>query len=248
MRASRAPSRSPRTWPAAARTSSSARASPSPNRRWSRTPKAKTSTSRRSAACTSSAPSATNMAGRGTDIKLGEGVTVSKPSVVKDPEGQDVDVEEIGGLHIIGSERHESRRIDRQLRGRAGRQGDPGASQFFLSLEDDLMRLFGSERIAKLMDRMGAQEGEVLTHPLITRSIEQAQKRVELQNFQSRKRLLDYDDVMNQQREVIYSLRAFALEGGEELKGEAVKMVEQAVGRRIETALNGSEDPMEWDV
>ena len=135
---------------------------------------------------------------------------------------------EIGGLHIIGSERHESRRIDRQLRGRAGRQGDPGASQFFLSLEDDLMRLFGSERIAKLMDRMGAQEGEVLTHPLITRSIEQAQKRVELQNFQARKRLLEYDDVMNQQREVIYSLRAFALEGGEELKGEALKMVEKA--------------------
>ena len=122
-----------------------------------------------------------------------------------------------------GSERHESRRIDRQLRGRAGRQGDPGASQFFLSLEDDLMRLFGSERIARLMDRMGAQEGEVLTHPLITRSIETAQKRVELQNFQQRKRLLEYDDVMNQQREVIYSLRTFALEGGEELKGEALE-------------------------
>ena len=135
----------------------------------------------------------------------------------------------VGGLHIIGSERHESRRIDRQLRGRSGRQGDPGASQFFLSLEDDLMRLFGSERIATLMDRLGAQEGEVLTHPLITRSIEQAQKRVELQNFQARKRLLDYDDVMNQQREVIYSLRAFALEGGEELKGEAMKMIEKAI-------------------
>ncbi len=113
-----------------------------------------------------------------------------------------MDITEIGGLHIIGSERHESRRIDRQLRGRAGRQGDPGSSQFFLSLEDDLMRLFGSERIAKLMDRLGAQEGEMLTHPLITRSIEQAQKRVELQNFQARKRLLEYDDVMNQQREV----------------------------------------------
>ncbi len=104
---------------------------------------------------------ATNMAGRGTDIKLGAGVTEAKPSQVKDPEGKPVDVEECGGLHIIGSERHESRRIDRQLRGRAGRQGDPGASQFFLSLEDDLMRLFGSERIAKLMDRMGAQEGEI---------------------------------------------------------------------------------------
>jgi preprotein translocase subunit SecA len=190
---------------------------------------------------------ATNMAGRGTDIKLGEGVTIAKPSVVKDPDGKDVDVEEMGGLHIIGSERHESRRIDRQLRGRAGRQGDPGASQFFLSLEDDLMRLFGSERIARLMDRMGAQEGEVLTHPLITRSIEQAQKRVELQNFQSRKKLLEYDDVMNQQREVIYSLRAFALEGGEELKGEALKMVEKAVARRVETLLAEFDSAEEWD-
>jgi preprotein translocase subunit SecA len=187
------------------------------------------------------------MAGRGTDIKLGEGVLESQPSVVKDVDGKDVDIMEIGGLHIIGSERHESRRIDRQLRGRSGRQGDPGASQFFLSLEDDLMRIFGSERIAKLMDRMGAQEGEVLTHPLITRSIEQAQKRVELQNFQSRKRLLEYDDVMNQQREVIYSLRAFALEGGEELKGEALKMVEKAIARRVETLLAEYETAEEWD-
>jgi preprotein translocase subunit SecA len=190
---------------------------------------------------------ATNMAGRGTDIKLGEGVTDARPSVVKDADGKDVEVEEIGGLHIIGSERHESRRIDRQLRGRAGRQGDPGASQFFLSLEDDLMRLFGSERIARLMDRMGAQEGEMLTHPLITRSIEQAQKRVELQNFQSRKRLLEYDDVMNQQREVIYSLRAFALDGGEELKGESRKMVEKALGVRVENALAEYDSPEQWD-
>src|SRR5260221_7652234 len=149
------------------------------------------------------------MAGRGSDIKLGKGVTPSKPSKVKDPDGKEIGVDEIGGLHIVGSERHESRRIDRQLRGRSGRQGDPGASQFFLSLEDDLMRLFGSDRIAKLMDRMGAQEGEVLTHPLITRSIQQAQKRVELQNFQSRKRLLENDDVINQQRQEIYSLRSF---------------------------------------
>ncbi|MDQ3949593.1 MAG: preprotein translocase subunit SecA [Gemmatimonadota bacterium] len=190
---------------------------------------------------------ATNMAGRGTDIKLGEGVTESRPSRVKDPDGNLVDVMEAGGLHILGSERHEARRIDRQLRGRAGRQGDPGASQFFLSLEDDLMRLFGSERIARLMDRLGAQEGEVLTHPLITRSIEQAQKRVELQNFQSRKRLLEYDDVMNQQREVIYSLRTFALEGGEELKGEALKMVEKAISRRVETTLEEFETAEEWD-
>ena len=191
---------------------------------------------------------ATNMAGRGTDIKLGAGVTIAKPSVVKDVDNKDVDVTECGGLHIIGSERHESRRIDRQLRGRAGRQGDPGATQFFLSLEDDLMRLFGSDRIAKLMDRMGAVEGEMLTHPLITRSIEQAQKRVELQNFQSRKRLLEYDDVMNQQREVIYSLRSFALDGGEELKGEAIKMVEQAVATHIETSLADQIDPLEWDI
>jgi preprotein translocase subunit SecA len=190
---------------------------------------------------------ATNMAGRGTDIKLGEGVTEAKPSRITDVDGKEVDITEIGGLHIIGSERHESRRIDRQLRGRAGRQGDPGASQFFLSLEDDLMRLFGSDRIAKLMDRLGAQEGEVLTHPLITRSIEQAQKRVELQNFQSRKRLLEYDDVMNQQREVVYSLRAFALEGGEELKGEALKMIERGVQRRVEQALATFDRPEEWD-
>jgi preprotein translocase subunit SecA len=191
---------------------------------------------------------ATNMAGRGTDIKLGEGVTTSKPSQVKDVDGKVQDISEIGGLHIIGSERHESRRIDRQLRGRAGRQGDPGSSQFFLSLEDDLMRLFGSERIAKLMDRLGAQEGEMLTHSMITRSIEQAQKRVELQNFQARKRLLEYDDVMNQQREVVYSLRSFALEGGEELRGEARKMVEKAVGRRVETGLADYESPDQWDL
>src|SRR5688572_20577998 len=190
---------------------------------------------------------ATNMAGRGTDIKLGPGVTPSKPSQIKDLDGKLVDVDEIGGLHIVGSERHESRRIDRQLRGRAGRQGDPGASQFFLSLEDDLMRLFGSDRIAKLMDRMGAEEGEVLTHPLITRSIEGAQKRVELQNFQARKRLLEYDDVMNQQREVIYSLRSFALEGGEELRAEALKMVDKAMEKRVGDLLAEFENETEWD-
>jgi len=198
---------------------------------------------------------ATNMAGRGTDIKLGPGVTEPRPTPAKDDEGNvivddaknPVMVDEVGGLHIVGSERHESRRIDRQLRGRAGRQGDPGASQFFLSLEDELMRLFGSERIAKLMDRTGVQEGEVLSHRLITRSIEQAQKRVELNHFQSRKRLLEYDDVMNQQREVIYSLRSFALEGGEELKGESLRMVERAIGRRVETTLGEFDTPEEWD-
>ncbi|MEO6878091.1 MAG: preprotein translocase subunit SecA, partial [Gemmatimonadaceae bacterium] len=190
---------------------------------------------------------ATNMAGRGTDIKLGAGVTDPKASKVKDPDGKEINVMEIGGLHIVGSERHESRRIDRQLRGRAGRQGDPGSSQFFLCLEDDLMRLFGSERIASLMDRLGAQEGEVLTHSLITRSIEGAQKRVELQNFEARKRLLDYDDVMNQQREVIYSLRSFALEGGEELKGESLKMIDKAMTHRIETFLAEYDEAIQWD-
>ena len=190
---------------------------------------------------------ATNMAGRGTDIKLGPDVKESKPSQIVDMDGNLVPVQETGGLHIVGSERHEARRIDRQLRGRAGRQGDPGSSQFFLSLEDDLMRLFGSDRIARLMDRLGAKEGEVLTHPLITRSIEQAQKRVELQNFQARKRLLEYDDVMNQQREVIYSLRLFALEGGEELKGEALRMIEKSVSARVEALLAVHESELEWD-
>jgi preprotein translocase subunit SecA len=146
---------------------------------------------------------------------------------------------------IIGTERHESRRIDRQLRGRSGRQGDPGGSIFFLALEDDLMRLFGSDRIARWMDKTGAEEGEVITHPLVTRAIGNAQKRVEYQNFQSRKRLLDYDDVMNQQREVVYSLRLFALEGGEDLKAEAVRMIETSLTRFAEEHTEG--EPGEWD-
>jgi len=138
---------------------------------------------------------ATNMAGRGTDIKLSE------------------EVKNNGGLAIIGTERHDSRRVDRQLRGRAGRQGDPGSSQFFVSLEDNLMRLFGSERIAKMMDRMGLEEGEVIQHSIITKSIERAQKKVEENNFGTRKRLLEYDDVMNAQRKVIYQKRKNALFG-----------------------------------
>ncbi|NQU35037.1 MAG: SEC-C domain-containing protein, partial [Bacteroidetes bacterium] len=138
---------------------------------------------------------ATNMAGRGTDIKLGTGVVQS------------------GGLAIIGTERHDSRRVDRQLRGRAGRQGDPGSSQFFVSLEDDLMRMFGSGRIAGIMDKLGLDEGEVIQHSMITKSIERAQKKVEENNFGVRKRLLDYDDVMNSQREVIYKRRHHALFG-----------------------------------
>ncbi|HLX92815.1 MAG TPA: preprotein translocase subunit SecA [Puia sp.] len=138
---------------------------------------------------------ATNMAGRGTDIKLGPGVR------------------EAGGLAIIGTERHESRRVDRQLRGRSGRQGDPGTSQFYVSLEDDLMRMFGSERIASLMDRMGYKEGEVIQHSMVTKSIERAQKKVEENNFGIRKRLLEYDDVMNKQRNVVYKKRNHALFG-----------------------------------
>ncbi|MBK7107771.1 MAG: preprotein translocase subunit SecA [Chitinophagales bacterium] len=144
---------------------------------------------------TSSVTIATNMAGRGTDIKLGEGV------------------KEAGGLAIIGTERHDSRRVDRQLRGRAGRQGDPGSSEFYVSLEDNLMRLFGSDRISKIMDTMGYKEGEVIQHGMITKSIERAQKKVEENNFGVRKRLLEYDDVMNSQRELIYRKRNHALQG-----------------------------------
>ncbi len=158
---------------------------------------------------------ATNMAGRGTDIKLGAGVV------------------DRGGLFILGTERHESRRIDRQLRGRSGRQGDPGTTKFFLSLEDDLMRLFGSERIASVMQRMGIKEGEVIQHPLITKSVERAQKKVEENNFSIRKRLLEYDDTMNQQREVIYTKRRHALEG-DRLKGEIFDYLEGWVDDIVE--------------
>jgi preprotein translocase subunit SecA len=211
---------------------------------------------------------ATNMAGRGTDIKLGKGVTEARTvgwlkargielekAMPVDPVRaeklkleHDDDVLEEGGLQIVGSERHDSRRIDRQLRGRAGRQGDPGASQFFLSLEDDLMRLFGSERIANVMDRFGAEEGEVITHALVTRSISNAQRRVELNNFEARKRLLDYDDVMNQQREVIYDLRLFALEGGEDLKGEIWEMIENAAKDAIDEYAPEDKPAETWDL
>jgi len=149
---------------------------------------------------------ATNMAGRGTDIKLTK------------------HVKEQGGLAILGTERHDSRRVDRQLRGRAGRQGDPGSSQFFVSLEDDLMRMFGSDRISKLMDRMGLDDGEVIQHSMISKSIERAQKKVEENNFGIRKRLLEYDDVMNSQREVIYRQRRHALYG-ERLKVDIANMM-----------------------
>jgi preprotein translocase subunit SecA len=157
----------------------------------------------------------TNMAGRGTDIKLGPGVR------------------DIGGLHIVGTERHEARRIDRQLRGRAGRQGDPGSSRFYLSLEDDLMRLFGSERIAKIMERMGLKEGEVIQHPMITRSVERAQRKVEENNYGIRKRLLEYDNVMNQQREVIYARRRHALIG-EHLRDDIFDMLRDAIDKIVQ--------------
>ncbi|MDP4208044.1 MAG: preprotein translocase subunit SecA [Bacteroidota bacterium] len=158
---------------------------------------------------------ATNMAGRGTDIKL-------SPKV-----------REAGGLAIVGTERHESRRVDRQLRGRAGRQGDPGSSQFFVSLEDDLMRLFGSDRIAGLMDRMGLKEGEVIQHSMITKSIERAQRKVEENNFGIRKRLLEYDDVMNSQREVIYTKRRHALYG-ERISLDIANMIYDVIEKIVE--------------
>ena len=153
---------------------------------------------------------ATNMAGRGTDIKLGPGVNSA------------------GGLHIIGTERHEARRIDRQLRGRAGRQGDDGSTQFFISLEDDLMRIFGSDRIASIMERLGLEEGEVIQHSMITKSIERAQRKVEENNYGIRKRLLEYDNVMNQQREIIYSKRRSAL-FGENLRADILNYLNEYI-------------------
>jgi preprotein translocase subunit SecA len=165
---------------------------------------------------------ATNMAGRGTDIKL-------------TPE-----VKAAGGLAIFGTERHESRRVDRQLRGRAGRQGDPGSSQFFVSLEDDLMRLFGSDRIASIMDRLGLKEGEVIQHSMISKSIERAQKKVEENNFGIRKRLLEYDDVMNSQREVVYKKRRHALYG-ERLEVDVLNMMYDSVENLVQE-YQGSEE------
>jgi preprotein translocase subunit SecA len=173
---------------------------------------------------------ATNMAGRGTDIKI------------KD------DVKKAGGLAIIGSERHDSRRVDRQLRGRAGRQGDPGTSQFFVSMEDELMRLFGSDRIVKVMDRMGYEEGEVIQHSMISKSIERAQKKVEENNFGIRKRLLEYDDVMNRQREVIYAKRKHALFGEQlslDINNSFYDLCEELVGNARE---NGDYDAFKLEV
>jgi preprotein translocase subunit SecA len=172
---------------------------------------------------------ATNMAGRGTDIVLGDGVA------------------ELGGLHIIGTERHESRRIDNQLRGRAGRQGDPGSSRFYVSLEDDLMRLFGGDNIKNIMERLGMDDDQPIEHPLITRSIENAQKRVEARNFDIRKHVLEYDDVMNKQREVIYSQRKKVLEG-ENLKESILGMIEEVISNMVDTYCVEGVHPEEWDL
>jgi preprotein translocase subunit SecA len=172
---------------------------------------------------------ATNMAGRGTDIKLSAGVP------------------EAGGLHVLGTERHESRRIDRQLRGRCSRQGDPGSSHFFISLEDDLMRLFGSDRIVKLMERMGLEEGQELTHPLLNRSIQQAQKRVEGHNFQQRKRTLEYDDVMNKQRGVIYGFRNEII-NSDDVRDRLMDIMEEVVLDKVTQFTNAESEFSEWKV
>ncbi len=179
---------------------------------------------------------ATNMAGRGTDIKLAPEVRTM---------GGDGDVP--GGLQIIGTERHEARRIDRQLRGRAGRQGDPGSSMFFLSLEDDLMRLFGSERIAGIMHRLGVEEGEVITHSMVTKAIDRAQKRVEAQNFAIRKHLLEYDNVMNSQREIIYELRNAALRSTS-VRDRLFEMVDTVVDSLLAEFTESSGKPVDWDM
>ncbi|HPM02228.1 MAG TPA: preprotein translocase subunit SecA [Candidatus Cloacimonadota bacterium] len=192
---------------------------------------------------------ATNMAGRGTDIKLGQGVIslskekyreISKGISESAPFGQPID-----GLHIIGTERHESRRIDRQLRGRAGRQGDPGTSRFYLSLEDDLMRLFGSERITGLLQKAGLKDGEAITHPWMTSAVEKAQKRVEGQNFEIRRHLIKYDEVMNQQREVIYTYRRNVLKGYD-IKNDIADMIKNAVEKVILTHTEGIQYPEDW--
>ncbi len=202
---------------------------------------------------------ATNMAGRGTDIKLAPGVVKCERCCMlcenpddcdqcPNPEKRNDCAADVPcGLQIIGTERHESRRIDRQLRGRSGRQGDPGASRFLISLEDDLMRLFGSERISAVMDKLGVQDGEVITHPFITRAISNAQKRVEMYNFGIRKRLLEYDDVMNKQREVIYGRRDQVLE---ETRMEPVisEMIKDVVESAIDQYAPMTLRPDEWDL
>ena len=206
---------------------------------------------------------ATNMAGRGTDIVLGgnpEMLAKGKLKPEMTPEEREAvmagfrqqceaEREEVlaaGGLHILGTERHESRRIDNQLRGRSGRQGDPGSSRFYLSLEDDLMRIFGSERIAKVMDTLGIEEGEPIEHKMISKAIENAQKRVEGHNFDIRKQLLEYDDVMNKQRETIYALRREVL-GNDDLHDLVLEYCEDVADELIEAGTGGSRHAGEWD-
>jgi preprotein translocase subunit SecA len=172
---------------------------------------------------------ATNMAGRGTDIKLGQGVS------------------ELGGLHVLATERHESRRIDRQLRGRCARQGDPGSSHFFISLEDDLMRLFGADRIVKMMERMGLEENQELEHPLLNHSVQSAQKKVEQHNFEIRKRTLEYDDVMNKQREVIYGFRNEIIHA-EDVRDRLMDIMEEVVVSKVEEFTKGDFSAEEWNV
>ncbi len=172
---------------------------------------------------------ATNMAGRGTDIKLGPGIA------------------DLGGLHVLATERHEARRIDRQLRGRCARQGDPGSSHFFIGLEDDLMRLFGSDKIVKYMEKMGLEEGQELEHPLLNRSIEQAQKRVEQHNFQIRKRTLEYDDVMNKQREVIYGFRNDVIRA-DEVRDRLMDIMEEVVLQKVDQFTSPTAEIEEWNV
>jgi preprotein translocase subunit SecA len=181
---------------------------------------------------------ATNMAGRGVDIILG-----GNPP---DPEEQE-EVKRLGGLHVIGTERHESRRIDNQLRGRSGRQGDPGSSRFYVSLEDDLMRMFGSDRIKPLMEKLGMKEDEPIEHPWVTKAIERAQKSVEAHNFEIRKHLLEYDDVMNVQREIIYEQRRMVLEG-EDMKDEILEMIEDVIRKRVDIYCPPKTSPDEWDL
>jgi preprotein translocase subunit SecA len=213
---------------------------------------------------------ATNMAGRGTDIVLGgnfeatannellkEGIVVEDLSLdekrqrfaklFKQLEDEHSKVVELGGLHIIGTERHEARRIDNQLRGRSGRQGDPGSSKFYLSLDDDLMRIFGSERIAAIMDRLGAEEGEVISHPFVTRAIGNAQKRVEARNFEIRKHLKEYDDVMNLQRKEIYGLRQRILKG-EDIKDEILDQLAGSLEDIIYKHTGDGKNPDSWNL
>jgi len=207
----------------------------------------------------------TNMAGRGTDIILGGNpvfLARSKAKKGEDSEEYTNLLEQFktlceeekqkviasGGLHILGTERHESRRIDNQLRGRSGRQGDPGSSRFCLSLEDDLMRIFGGERVKMIMERVGMEEGEPIEHRYTTKAIENAQKKVEAHNFDIRKHLLEFDDVMNKQREVIYSQRRFILGGGEELTGAIKDMIEDVVEEIVARFTDEKPHYEEWDI